>query len=61
MISYHMPDSVFPDGFINVVDETLAGAVFDGVDRVGMSHFAGTLSRLSGHMIFCAEESAQAG
>ena len=48
---YFMPQSVFPDNIINVVDETLAGAVFDGLKSVNMSHFNATLSRMTGLVI----------
>ena len=50
-VTYHLPNTVFPDNFINVVDETLAGAVFDGQTKVGKKHFYQTLSRMSGHII----------
>lgn len=48
---YFMPESVFPDNIINVVDETLAGAVFDGIKSVDMSHFNKVLSRMTGLVI----------
>lgn len=48
---YFMPNSVFPDNIINVVDETLAGAVFDGIKYVDMSHFNKVLSRMTGLVI----------
>lgn len=50
-ISYFLPKSVFPDNFINVVDETLAGAKFDGLTEVGMTHFNAVLSRMAGVVI----------
>lgn len=46
-----LPDTVFPDNFINVVDETLAGAKFDGLTDVDMTHFNATLSRIAGVVI----------
>jgi ATP-dependent Clp protease ATP-binding subunit ClpA len=46
-----LPKSVFPDNFINVVDETLAGAKFDGLTKVDMTHFNATLSRMAGVII----------
>jgi ATP-dependent Clp protease ATP-binding subunit ClpE len=46
-----LPHTVFPDNFINVVDETLASAVFDGLTEVKDSHFNATLSRLAGVVI----------
>lgn len=48
---YFLPESVFPDNVINVIDETLAGAVFDGVKSVDMTHFNATLSRMTGLVI----------
>ncbi len=50
-INYFLPNSVFPDNFINLVDETLAGAVFDGLAAVDMTHFNATLSRITGKVI----------
>ena len=47
-LSTLLPKSVFPDNFINVVDETLAGAKFDGYAKVDMSHFTAVLSRMAG-------------
>lgn len=46
-----LPKTVFPDNFINVVDETLAGAKFDGLTKVDMTHFNATLSRMAGVII----------
>ena len=48
---YFMPTTVFPDNIINVVDETLAGAVFEGLKSVDMTHFNATLSRMTGLVI----------
>ena len=50
-VCFFQPNAVFPDGFINVVDETLAGARFDGLTEVNMSHFNATLSRMTGVVI----------
>lgn len=50
-VQFFLPQSVFPDNIINVVDETLAGAVFDGLKAVDMSHFNATLSRITGKII----------
>ena len=49
--NYFLPTGVFPDHFINVVDETLAGAVFEGLKSVDMTHFNATLSRMTGTII----------
>ena len=46
-----LPNTVFPDNFINVVDETLAGAKFEGLTDVDMTHFNATLSRMAGVII----------
>lgn len=50
-LSAFLPKTVFPDNFINVVDETLAGAKFDGLTEVDMSHFNAVLSRMAGVVI----------
>lgn len=57
-VRFHLPDTVFPDNFINLVDETFAGAVFDGLSKVGAERFYQTLSRLSGRLIICADEAS---
>lgn len=56
-VEFFLSGTVFPDNFINVVDETLAGAVFDGRDTVSMGHFNGTLSRITGSVILTANNS----
>lgn len=50
-VQYFMPQSVFPDNIINVIDETLAGAVFDNLQTVDMTHFNAVLSRMTGLVI----------
>ncbi len=50
-LAYFLPNTVFPDNFINVVDETLAGAKFDNLTEVDMSHFNAVLSRMAGVVI----------
>ena len=50
-IIYFLPTTVFPDNFINIVDETLAGAKYDGRTEVDMSDFNATLSRMAGVVI----------
>ncbi len=42
-----LPGSVFPDNLINVIDETLASAVFDDRPAVGMAQFEQVLDRLA--------------
>lgn len=51
LINCFLPNSVFPDNFINLVDETLAGAVFEGAQKISMSDFKATLSRMTGKVI----------
>ena len=41
-----LPNSVFPDNLINVIDETLASAVFERRYAVGMSQFLQVLDRM---------------
>lgn len=50
-LQFFLPQTVFPDNFINIVDETLAGARFDGLTAVDMTHFNTTLSRMAGVVI----------
>ena len=50
-VQYFLPQSVFPDNVINVIDEALAGAVFDGTQSVDMSHFNAVLSRMTGLVV----------
>lgn len=47
MVQEQLPHSVFPDNLINVIDETLASAVFDGRYAVGMAQFQQVLDRLA--------------
>ena len=60
-LQFHLPDTVFPDNFINVVDETLAGAVFDGENTVSRTAFYKTLSRLTGRIIIDPDALSKAG
>lgn len=46
-VRQRLPNSVFPDNLINVIDETLASAVFDGRYAVGMAQFQQVLDRLA--------------
>lgn len=50
-IATFLPKSVFPDNFINVVDETLAGCKFDGKECATTADFNATLSRMAGVVI----------
>jgi len=51
LINCFLPNSIFPDNFINLVDETMASAVSEGAKNVGMSNFKATLSRMTGKVI----------
>lgn len=51
LLETFLPHTVFPDNFINVIDETLAGAKFDGHSIVDMTHYKATLSRMAGVVI----------
>ena len=46
-VQQRLPNSVFPDNLINVIDETLASAVFDGRYAVDMAQFQQVLDRLA--------------
>ena len=48
---YFLPNTVFPDNFINIVDETLAGAVFDGLKEIDITHFNATIGRMANVII----------
>lgn len=50
-VAYFLPNSVFPNNVIDVIDETLASAKFDGLSSVNMTHINATLSRMSGSII----------
>ena len=49
MVRERLPHSVFPDNLINVIDETLASAVFNGRCAVGMTQFQQVLDRIAGN------------
>jgi hypothetical protein len=49
MVQEKLPHSVFPDNLINVIDETLASAVFNGRCAVGMTQFQQVLDRIAGN------------
>lgn len=44
-------EGIFPNHFIDVIDETLASAVYDGKKSVNMTDFNATLSRMTGNII----------
>ena len=49
MVQQRLPNSVFPDNLINVIDETLASAVFDGRQAVSTWQFQQVIERLAGN------------
>lgn len=51
-VNYFMPNSIFPNNVIDVIDETLASARYDGKETVGMGEINQTLSRITG-LIIC--------
>ena len=55
-VQFYLPDTVFPDNFINLVDETLAGAVLDGCKTVKLEDFNETLSRMTGRLILSVDQ-----
>lgn len=55
-VQCNLSHGVFPDHFINVVDETLAGAAFDGLDVVDMTQFQAVLARMTGETILCDDD-----
>lgn len=50
-VAYFLPNSVFPNNVIDVIDETLASAKFDGLSSVNMTNINTTLSRMTGSII----------
>ena len=50
MVNYHI-GGVFPNNFIDVVDEAMSGARFEGKAFITLLEVKQTLSRMSGHII----------
>lgn len=50
MVNLHV-GGVFPNNFIDVIDETLSGARFEGKTSVSLSEIKATLSRMTGNFI----------
>lgn len=50
MVNYYI-GGVFPNNFIDVVDEAMSGAKFDGKAVIGIDEIKETISRLSGKVI----------
>lgn len=50
MVNFHV-GGVFPNNFIDVVDETMSGARFEGKTEIGLAEIKFTLSRMAGNII----------
>lgn len=50
LVQYHV-GGVFPNNFIDCIDECMSGARFDGKSVIGKNEIAETISRLSGHIV----------
>ena len=50
LVNFHI-GGVFPNNFIDVIDEAMSGARFMGIQSIGMMEIKKTLSRMTGHII----------
>ena len=50
MVNFHM-GGVFPNNFIDVIDEAMSGARFEGCKSIGLADIKRTLSRMTGNII----------
>lgn len=50
MVNFHV-GGVFPNNFIDVIDETMSGARFEGFKTIGIADIKRTLSRMTGNII----------
>ena len=50
MVNFHI-GGVFPNNFIDVIDETMSGARFEGQPFIGLDSIKKTLSRMTGNII----------
>lgn len=50
MVNFHV-GGVFPNSFIDVIDETMSGARFEGKSAISLPEIKATLSRMTGHII----------
>ena len=50
MVNFHM-GGVFPNNFIDVIDEAMSGARFEGFKSIGLADIKRTLSRMTGNII----------
>lgn len=50
MVNFHV-GGVFPNNFIDVIDEAMSGARFEGKPSISLSEIKATLSRMTGNII----------
>lgn len=50
MVNFHV-GGVFPNNFIDVIDETMSGAKFEGKTAISLADIKSTLSRMTGNII----------
>lgn len=50
LVNFHI-GGVFPNNFIDVIDEAMSGARFMGIQSISMVEIKKTLSRMTGHII----------
>lgn len=50
-INCALPGTTFPDNAIDIIDETMAGAKFDGKVKIGWAEFNSTFSRVSDNIV----------
>lgn len=50
LVQFHV-GGVFPNNFIDCIDECMSGARFDGKNAIGKDEILNTISRLSGHIV----------
>jgi ATP-dependent Clp protease ATP-binding subunit ClpA len=50
MVTFHV-GGIFPNNFIDAIDEAMSGAKFDGKTSIGLREIKQTLSRMTGNII----------
>ena len=50
MVNFHI-SGVFPNNFIDVIDEAMSGAKYEGETAITMEEIKATIGRMSGHII----------
>jgi hypothetical protein len=50
MVTFHV-GGIFPNNFIDVIDEAMSGARFDSKTSIGLREIKQTLSRMTGNII----------